>query len=116
MPTQVQVKVNTINHTTQTSKAGNELNYVEITGFDSTNNKGFKKRFFSTKKDGTATKNAETADTLKQDDWIELTLDDTSYANVRLPRAIQRPRSAKVVLESTLRTRKRLRPLHDPLP
>lgn len=91
MPTQVQVKVNTINHTTQTSKAGNELNYVEITGFDSTNNKGFKKRFFSTKKDGTATKNAETADALKQDDWIEITLDDTSYANVQTLKKINEP-------------------------
>jgi hypothetical protein len=91
MPTKVQVKVNTVNHTTQTSNAGNELNYVEITGFDSTNNKGFKKRFFATKKDGTATKNAETADTLNQDDWIEITLDDTSYHNVQTLKKIQEP-------------------------
>jgi hypothetical protein len=91
MPTTVQVKINTVQHTTQTSKAGNDLNYVEITGFDATNNKGFKKRFFATKKDGTATKNAETADSLNQDDWAEITLDDTSYHNVQTLKKIQQP-------------------------
>lgn len=91
MPQTVQVKVNTVNHTTQTSNAGNELNYVEITGFDATNSKGFKKRFFATKKDGTATMNAEKADSLNQDDWIEITLDDTSYHNVQTLKKIQEP-------------------------
>lgn len=91
MPSIVQVKVNTVQHTSQVSKAGTDLNYVEITGFDSTNNKGFKKRFFATKKDGTATKNAETADSLSQDDWAEFTLDDTSYHNVQTLKKINQP-------------------------
>ena len=91
MPTTVNVKINTVQHTQQTSQAGNELNYVEVTGYDSTNNKGFKKRFFATKKDGTATKNAETADSLKQDDWVEFTLDDTSYNNVQTLKKINEP-------------------------
>lgn len=91
MPTKVNVKINTVQHTSQLSKAGNELNYVEITGFDATNNKGFKKRFFATKKDGTATKNAETADALNQDDWAEITLDDTSYHNVQTLKKISEP-------------------------
>lgn len=94
MPTKVNVRVNTIQHTSQVSAAGNTLNYVEITGFNETESKGFKKRFFSTKKDGTATKNAETADTLNKDDWIEIVLDDTSYHNVQTLRKIAAPANA----------------------
>lgn len=94
MPTKVNVRVNTIQHTTQQSQAGNTLNYIEITGFNETDNKGFKKRFFSTKKDGTATKNAETADSLNKDDWIEIVLDDTSYHNVQTLKKIAAPANA----------------------
>jgi len=101
MPTNVQVKVNTVNHTTQRSNAGNELNYVEITGYDATNSKGFKKRFFATKKDGTATKNAETADSLNQDDWIQITLDDTSYHNVQTLKKIAQPAGMEAPSQSS---------------
>jgi hypothetical protein len=91
MPTTVQVKVNTVTHTTQQSKAGNDLNYVEITGFDAAAGKGFKKRCFATKKDGTATKNAETADSLSQNDWVEITMDDSSYKNIQTIKKIAEP-------------------------
>lgn len=91
MPTKVNVKINTVQHTTFVSNAGNTLNYVEATGFNATDNKGFKKRCFATKKDGTATKNAETLDALNQDDWAEFTLDDTSYQNIQTVRKIQEP-------------------------
>ena len=91
MPTIVEVRVNTINHTTMTSKAGDPLNYVELTGMDNTNSRGFKKKFFSTKKDGTATRNAEIADGLSKDDWVEITMDDSSYANVQTIRKIGQP-------------------------
>lgn len=100
MPTKVNVRVNTIQHTSQVSAAGNTLNYVEITGFNETDNKGFKKRFFSTKKDGTATKNAETADSLNKDDWIEIVLDDTSYQNVQTLRKIAAPANASAPSQS----------------
>jgi hypothetical protein len=89
MPTKLQVKVNTVTHTEQ-----NGYNYVQVTGLDHTNNKGFKKRFFATKKDGSATKNAETADSLSKDDWVEFTLDDTSYKNVQSLKKIGAPADA----------------------
>lgn len=95
MPTKVNVRVNSITHTTQLSKAGDDLNYVVITGFDETNNKGFKKQFFATTKAGEATKPAEMADTLNKDDWVEITMDDTSYKNVMTIKKIPSPAGAQ---------------------
>jgi len=94
MPTKVNVRINTVQHTSQVSSTGNNLNYVEITGYNETDGKGFKKRFFATKKDGTATKNAETADALNKDDWCEIVLDDTSYKNVQTLKKIAAPANA----------------------
>ena len=94
MPTKVNVRINTVQHTSQVSSAGHNLNYVEITGYNETDGKGFKKRFFATKKDGTATKNAETADALNKDDWAEFMLDDTSYNNVQTLKKIAAPANA----------------------
>ena len=94
MPSKVNVKVNNVTHTTKTARSGAVLNYVKLTGFNATDNKGFSKEFFATKKDGSATKSAETADTLNQDDWVEITMDDTSYKNVQSIRPIQAPADA----------------------
>jgi hypothetical protein len=69
---------------------------LELTGFDATARRGFKKLFFETKKDGGLTKNAETANTLKQDDWVEVTMDDTSYKNVQSIRIIAEPAGQNV--------------------
>ena len=90
MPT-VQVRVNTIN---PDAKQG-DYDAVEITGFDQTNNRGFKKKFFSTKK-GTsiATKAAEAAYGLNKDDWCEITMDDSTYQNVQSIRKIDPPSGA----------------------
>lgn len=93
MPTTVQVKVNTVQHISIPKKSDPSvnLNYVEVTGYDNTNRKGFKKRFFATKQDNTATVNAEIADTLVQDDWCEFVLDDTTYKNVQTIKKIGAP-------------------------
>jgi hypothetical protein len=64
---------------------------MEMTGYDHTNNRGFKKLFFETKKDGGLTKNAELAQTLQKDDWVEVTMDDSSYKNVQTIRKIAEP-------------------------
>jgi hypothetical protein len=69
---------------------------LELTGYDATARRGFKKLFFETKKDGGLTKNAETANTLKQDDWVEITMDDTSYKNVQSIRIIAEPAGSNV--------------------
>jgi hypothetical protein len=94
MPTKVKVRVSNVDHTTVTSAKGFELNYVVLKGFDEGNNKGFKKQFFATKKDGSPTVNAQTADGLAPNDWVELTLDDTSYQNVQTIRKINAPDGA----------------------
>lgn len=86
MPSNVQVKVNTVQPITR----GN-FNLIEVTGYDHTNNKGFKKSFFEEKKGGGRTKAAEVADTLTKDDWVEFVLDDTSYANVQTLKKIAEP-------------------------
>jgi hypothetical protein len=91
MPSTCQVKVNTVKHTSQIGKANQTLNYVEVTGYDATNSKGFKKRFFATKKDGTATVNAEIADGLNKDDWCEFLMDDTEWQNVQTIKKIAQP-------------------------
>ena len=91
MPTTVQVKVNTVGSTVR----GN-INMVELTGYDHTNRRGFKKLFFETKKDGSLTRNKEIADTLNQDDWIEVTMDDTSYKNVQSIKKIAQPAGGDV--------------------
>jgi hypothetical protein len=94
MPTKVKVRVSSVDHTTVTSAKGFELNYVVLKGFDEGANKGFKKQFFATKKDGSPTVNAQTADQLAPNDWVELTLDDTSYQNVQTLRKINAPDGA----------------------
>ena len=96
MPTTVKVRVNTIN---ADAKQGS-YDAVEITGFDLDNNRGFKKKFFATKKDGSATKNAETAYTLNKDDWCEITLDDTKFNNVQTIKPIAAPAGAENVAPS----------------
>jgi hypothetical protein len=70
---------------------------LEITGYDHTNRRGFKKLVFETKK-GTdiITKNAEVANTLVQDDWVEITMDDTSYKNVQSIKKIAQPAGGDV--------------------
>ncbi|MBW2645207.1 MAG: hypothetical protein JRE23_03325 [Deltaproteobacteria bacterium] len=91
MPTSAQVRVNTVRSTVR-----GDSNMLELTGYDNTNRRGFKKLFFETKKDGGLTKNAETANTLKQDDWVEITMDDTSYKNVQSIKRIQEPAGSDV--------------------
>jgi len=89
MPVTVQVKVNTQGSTTR----GNS-NMVELTGYDHTNNKGFKKLFFEEKKSGGMTQAAQVAKTLVQDDWCEVTMDDSSYHNVTMIKKIAAPAGA----------------------
>ena len=86
MPTQVEVKV-----TSKGQVVRGEFNMIEIKGYDHTNNKNFTKAFFETKRDGSLTKNAEIANTLVQNDWITITLDDTSYHNVQSIRKTGEP-------------------------
>ena len=86
MPSTVKVKINQVNHITR-----GDYNLIEVTGYDYTDNKGFKKSFFAEKKDGGATVNAQNAEVLKQDDWAEFTLDDSSYNNVQSLKAIGAP-------------------------
>ena len=86
MPTTIQVKVNTIQPTTR-----GQYNMIEIVGLDFTNNKGFKKAFFENKKAGGRTAIAEISDTLKQDDWVEIVQDDTSYHNIQTMKKIGQP-------------------------
>jgi hypothetical protein len=70
---------------------------LEITGYDHTNRRGFKKLVFETKKGtDTITKNAEVANTLKQDDWVEITMDDSSYKNVQSIKRIGQPADGDV--------------------
>ena len=85
------VKVNEVSHTTITSAKGVDLNYCVLKGYDDTNSKGFSKRFFATKKDGDPTRNAEIADTLQPNDWVEVTMDDTTYKNVQTIKKISEP-------------------------
>jgi hypothetical protein len=91
MPTTAQVKVNTVGTTVR----GNS-NMIELTGYDHTNRRGFKKCFFETKKDGGRTRNAEVSDSLKQDDWVEITMDDSSYKNVQSIKVISQPAGGDV--------------------
>jgi hypothetical protein len=91
MPTNVKVKVSDVSPTTIQSAAGKDLNYIVLKGYDDTNSKGFSKRFFATKQDGTATKNAEVAETLAPNDWVEVEIDDSSYKNVTRIRKISEP-------------------------
>jgi len=94
MPSIVKVRVSSVEHTTITSKAGKDLNYIVLKGFDEGANKGFKKQFFATKNDGTPTKSAMTADSLSPNDWVEITLDDSSWQNVQSMRTIGAPSGA----------------------
>lgn len=87
----VKVKVSEVSHTTIQSSAGNDLNYVVLKGYDDTNSKGFSKRFFATKKDGSPTQNAQIADGLGPNDWVEVTMDNTSYRNVTSIKKITPP-------------------------
>jgi len=89
MPVTVQVKVNTVGTTTR----GNS-NMVELTGYDHSNNKGFKKMFFEEKKSGGMTQAATVAQTLVQDNWCEITMDDSSYHNVTMIKKIATPDGA----------------------
>jgi hypothetical protein len=91
MPTIVQVKVNTPGTTTR----GNS-NMIQLTGYDFTNGRGFKKLFFEEKQQGGRTANAEVSDTLQKDDWVEITMDDTQYNNVTNIRKISMPAGADV--------------------
>jgi len=85
------VKVSEVAHTTITSASGMDLNYVVLKGYDDTNSKGFSKRFFATKKDGSPTKNAEIADGLQPNDWVDVVMDDSSYHNVQTIKKISEP-------------------------
>jgi len=86
MPSIVNVKVSNVGTIVRGDK-----NMVEINGYDLTNNKGFKKAFFETKRDGGRTKNAEISDGLSQGDFMEVTMDDTSWANVQFIKKIAEP-------------------------
>ena len=89
MPDKVQVRVSQVNYITR-----GEYNMVEIKGYDETNRQDFTKAFFAEKKGGGATANAQNAEQLKQDDWAEITMDDSSYHNVQSIRAIAAPANA----------------------
>jgi hypothetical protein len=86
MPSIVNVKVSNVGTIVRGDK-----NMVEINGYDLTNNKGFKKAFFETKRDGGRTKNAEISDGLTPGDFIEVTMDDTSWKNVQFIKKIAEP-------------------------
>jgi hypothetical protein len=90
MPNTVQVRINTINPVVR-----GQYNMIEVTGYDETNRKGFKKAFFAEKKDGGITANAANVKPLGQDDWAEFVLDDTSYNNVQTVKAISAPANAQ---------------------
>jgi hypothetical protein len=89
MPNTVQVRINTINPVVR-----GQYNMIEVTGYDETNRKGFKKAFFAEKKDGGITANAANVKPLGQDDWAEFVLDDTSYNNVQTVKACNAPANA----------------------
>jgi hypothetical protein len=95
MPTNVNVKVNTVGQVVR-----GQFNMVEINGYDHNNNRPFKKAFFETKKDGGLTKNAEIANSLQPDEWICITLDDTSYHNVQSIRKIAEPQGGSAAAAS----------------
>ena len=57
MPNKVQVRVNTVSNI-----ARGEYNLIEISGYNETEHKGFKKSFFAEKKGGGATANSQVAD------------------------------------------------------
>jgi hypothetical protein len=68
-----------------------DKNMIEINGYDLTNNKGFKKAFFETKRDGGRTKNADISDGLIPGDFIEITMDDTTWKNIQFIKKIAEP-------------------------
>jgi hypothetical protein len=69
---------------------------IEITGFDHTNNRGFKKLVFETTRDGKRTANANFADGIQKDDWVEVTMDDTQYKNIINMKKIGAPEGSNV--------------------
>jgi hypothetical protein len=100
----VKVKVSEVSHTTIQSSQGKDLNYVVLKGYDDTNSKGFSKRFFATKQDGMPTKNAEVADTLQANDWVEVTMDNTSYKNVTGIERISEPSGGSAPDQTTYKS------------
>jgi hypothetical protein len=69
---------------------------IELTGYDHTNNRGFKKLIFAEKQGGGATVMSDVADTIQKDDWVEMTLDDTTYHNVTMIKKISEPAGSNV--------------------
>jgi hypothetical protein len=90
------VKCNVPGTTTRGGK-----NMIEITGYDHTNNRGFKKLIFSEKQGGGATVLSGVADTIQKDDWLEMTLDDTQYTNITHMKKISEPAGGNSVPDST---------------
>lgn len=73
----VKVKVRTIS-----PEVSGNYNYVQITGYDMTNDRGFKKRVFAETRDGSPTAMAKKLNSLTSGDIVEITLDDSKYKNI----------------------------------
>lgn len=91
MPSNNTVRITTVGEIEKTSKAGKNLQYVQITGYCHDTKKGFKKQFFATTQDGKATKMAEQAYGFSKGDWVNITMDDSSFKNVTQILAADQP-------------------------
>jgi hypothetical protein len=77
MPSTIKVKVKGIDPSTR-----GKFNGLEVTGYDATNNKGYKQFTFETTQKGDLTKVAEALQGVGAGDWIEIEQDDTKYKNI----------------------------------
>ena len=91
MPIKVNVKVNSVG-----TMVRGEKNMIVLKGYDHTNNKGFDKSFFEEKKSGGLTQAAQAAETLQENDWVEVTMDDSSWKNVTMIKKISAPAGGDV--------------------
>jgi hypothetical protein len=74
---------------------------IEITGYDHTNNRGFKKLVFAEKQGGGATVLSQICDTIQKDDWLEITMEDGQYKNITHLKKIQEPAGGNSAPDST---------------
>jgi hypothetical protein len=77
MPSTIKVKVKAIENSTR-----GKFNGLEVSGYDATNNKGYKQFTFETTQKGDLTKVAEALQNVGAGDWIEIEQDDTKYKNI----------------------------------
>lgn len=77
MPSTIKVKIKSIEPSTR-----GKFNGLEVSGYDATNNKGYKQFTFETTQKGDLTKVAEALQGVGAGDWIEIDQDDTKYKNI----------------------------------